>query len=68
MGEVYLATDLALERPVALKVLPAAVAADPSRRERLFREARAQARVPHPNVGHIYFVGEDAGVCTSRWS
>jgi eukaryotic-like serine/threonine-protein kinase len=61
MGEVYLATDLALERPVALKVLPAAAASDPLRRDRLVREARAQARVNHPNVGHIYFVGEHEG-------
>ena len=59
MGEVYLATDLALDRPVAVKVLPEAVARDPKRRDRMVREARAQARVAHPNVGHIYFVGEE---------
>jgi serine/threonine protein kinase len=61
MGEVYLATDLALERPVAIKVLPAGVARDPTRRDRLVREARAQARITHPNVGHIYFIGEQDG-------
>ncbi|MCX5745417.1 MAG: protein kinase [Proteobacteria bacterium] len=61
MGEVYLATDLALDRPVALKVLPDELARDPVRRDRLIREARAQARINHPNVGHIYFVGEDTG-------
>nr|MBA3819518.1 protein kinase [Deltaproteobacteria bacterium] len=61
MGEVYLATDLALDRPVAIKVLPDALARDPKRRERMVREARAQARVAHPNVGHIYYVGEEAG-------
>ena len=61
MGEVYLATDLALDRPVAIKVLPAAVARDPARRDRLVREARAQARVNHPNIAHIYFIGEEAG-------
>jgi uncharacterized RDD family membrane protein YckC len=61
MGEVYLATDLALDRPVAIKVLPAALARDPTRRDRLIREARAQARVSHPNVGHIYFIGEEVG-------
>src|SRR5262249_25237785 len=61
MGEGDLATDLALDRPVALKVLPEAVARDPRQRERLIREARAQARVSHPNVGHIYFIGEEAG-------
>jgi len=61
MGEVYLATDLALDRPVAIKVLPEQLAKDPKRRDRMIREARAQARVAHPNVGHIYFVGEEAG-------
>src|SRR5687767_8327608 len=61
MGEVYRATDLALERPVAVKVLPAEVADDETRRERLFREARAQARLQHPNVCHIYYVGQQEG-------
>jgi len=61
MGEVYLATDLALDRPVAIKVLPSAATSGSSARERLIREARAQARVQHPNVGHIYFIGEDQG-------
>jgi len=60
MGEVYLATDLALDRPVAIKVLPSGVASG-SARERLIKEARAQARVHHPHVGHIYFIGEEAG-------
>jgi len=60
MGEVYLATDLALDRPVAIKVLPAGTTS-PAARERMVREARAQARVHHPNVAHIYFIGEDAG-------
>ena len=59
MGEVYLATDLALDRPVAIKVLPAG-AATGAARERMIREARAQARIHHPNVAHIYFVGEEA--------
>lgn len=60
MGEVYLATDLALDRPVAIKVLPSSATSGVAR-ERLIREARAQARVHHPNVAHIYFIGEDAG-------
>jgi hypothetical protein len=58
MGEVYLATDLALDRPVAIKLLPADTAAA---RDRMVREARAQARVMHKNVAHIYFIGEDSG-------
>jgi hypothetical protein len=61
MGEVYLATDLALDRPVAIKVLPEALARDARLRDRLIREARAQARVVHANVGHIYYIGEEAG-------
>ncbi len=60
MGEVYLATDLALDRPVAIKVLPSGVASGTAR-ERLIKEARAQARVHHPNVAHIYFIGEEEG-------
>jgi len=60
MGEVYLATDLALDRPVAIKVLPTTTTSGTAR-ERLIREARAQARVHHPNVAHIYFIGEEAG-------
>jgi hypothetical protein len=60
MGEVYLATDLALDRPVAVKVLPAGATAGTAR-DRMIREARAQARVMHTNVAHIYFIGEDGG-------
>jgi serine/threonine protein kinase len=52
MGEVYLATDLALDRPVALKVLPSGTSSGTAR-ERLIREARSQARVQHSNVGNI---------------
>src|SRR5688500_6052447 len=61
MGEVWLVTDLALERPVAVKLLAREVAERPRLRDRFLREARAQARIHHPNVGHIYFVGEDDG-------
>jgi uncharacterized RDD family membrane protein YckC len=59
MGEVWLATDVALDRPVAIKLLSRELSADPSLRERFYREARAQARIQHPNVGHIYYIGEE---------
>ncbi len=58
MGDVYLATDVALDRPVALKLLKKEVAQNPQFRQRFIREARAQARISHPNVCHIYFIGE----------
>ena len=60
MGDVYLATDVALDRLVAVKVLPRTVTDGPAR-ERFIREARAQARLVHPNVCHIYFIGEQDG-------
>lgn len=47
MGEVYRAADTKLERDVAIKVLPEAMAGDPKRLARFQREARA-ARKPHP--------------------
>jgi uncharacterized RDD family membrane protein YckC len=62
MGQVYRATDLALDRPVALKLLQPAVATDPDRRARMIREAQAQAKINHPNVCHIYFIGEEDGL------
>jgi uncharacterized RDD family membrane protein YckC len=61
MGEVFLATDLALDRPVAVKVLGREIAEDSVFRDRFVREARAQARVNHPNICHIYFIGEQDG-------
>jgi len=59
MGEVYLAEDLKLERQVALKVLPDEYIAEPERRERFMREAKAIAALSHPNIVVIHSVEED---------
>jgi len=59
MGTVYLAHDTSLERPVAVKVLHTKVAEEPEIVARFQREARAAARVNHPNLTHVYFVGEE---------
>jgi uncharacterized RDD family membrane protein YckC/tRNA A-37 threonylcarbamoyl transferase component Bud32 len=59
MGTVYEAHDSSLERTVAIKVLKSELAEDQHTVERFEREARAAARVTHPNLTHIYFVGPD---------
>ncbi|MCA1635589.1 MAG: serine/threonine protein kinase, partial [Acidobacteria bacterium] len=61
MGEVYLASDTKLGRSVALKILPADVAADEERMRRFTQEAKAAATLNHPNIAHIYEVGETGG-------
>jgi len=62
MGEVYKARDTRLDRTVAVKVLPAALAADPQFRERFDREARAISQLTHPHICTLYDVGEQDGV------
>jgi serine/threonine protein kinase/formylglycine-generating enzyme required for sulfatase activity len=59
MGQVYLAHDLLLERPVAVKFVH--TGKDPEARARLIEEARAIARLQHPNVVAIYRVADFAG-------
>jgi serine/threonine protein kinase len=54
MGEVYRARDERLDREVAIKVLPEAVANDPERMRRFEREAKALAALNHPNIAIIY--------------
>ena len=58
MGEVYRARDPRLKRDVALKILPAAMGRDPDRVTRFEREARAASSLNHPNIVHIYDIGE----------
>ena len=62
MGDVYLATDTALDRRVALKFLPQRFARDADARQRFQREAKALATLNHPNIVTVHDVGEHDGV------
>ncbi len=59
MGEVYLARDQQLDRPVAIKVLRPHLAADAEMKERFLAEARLAARVEHPHIVKVYDAGHD---------
>jgi eukaryotic-like serine/threonine-protein kinase len=61
MAEVYLARDQLLDRPVAVKVLFAEYARDPSFVERFRREAQSAASLNHPNIVAIYDWGQERG-------
>lgn len=58
MGAVFLANDSELDRPVAIKVLPATIGDSKENALRFRQEARAASAVAHPNVAHIYEFGE----------
>lgn len=59
MATVYVATDLRLDRRVAIKIMHDHLAADEAFRDRFIREARAAARLAHPNLVNVYDQGED---------
>jgi serine/threonine-protein kinase len=61
MGIVYLAREVRLARPVAIKVLPRALAERRELREAFLREAQTAASLTHPNIVPVYAVGERAG-------
>lgn len=61
MGAVYLAHQVSLDRPCAVKVMSKDLAAKPGFVDRFLREARAMARIDHPHVVSCYAVGEDKG-------
>src|SRR4030088_3478041 len=62
MGEVYRARDTRLDRTVAIKVLPEHLAADPERKQRFEREARAIAALSHPHICTLHDVGHHEGI------
>ena len=67
MGEVYRARDTRLDRTVAIKVLPEALAADPQLRERFDREARAISSLNHPHICALYDVGHHPATGSVQW-
>src|SRR3989454_1885109 len=62
MGVVYKAHDARLDRPVAIKVLPADKIADPGRKQRFVQEARAASALNHPNIVTIHDIRSDQGM------
>lgn len=58
MGAVYRATDLTLDRPVAVKVMHGDLAGDPQFQQRFLQEARAAARLDHPSIVRVYQFGQ----------
>jgi len=62
MGEVWRARDSKLQRDVAIKVLPQALAEDPERLARFEREAQTLAALSHPNIAHVHGFDDFTGV------
>src|SRR3989442_7194259 len=61
MGEVYKARDTRLDRIVAIKILPEALAGDPEFRDRFDREARTISQLDHPHICALYDIGREDG-------
>ena len=61
MGEVYFAEDTRLHRKAALKILSRELAASKNQMRRFEQEATAAAALNHPNITHIYEIGESDG-------
>ena len=62
MGELYLTRDTRLNRRIAIKVLSAHLSGSAQARQRFGREARAISSMSHPNICHLYDVGEQNGI------
>lgn len=62
MGNVYLAQQLSMDRPVALKILPAALTVDKPSVEQFMKEVRMTGRMEHPNIVTAIDAGEDCGL------
>ena len=62
MGEVYRATDLKLNQPVALKFLPEALSKDQKSLSRFYNEVKIARQISHPNVCRVYDIGEVNGI------
>jgi eukaryotic-like serine/threonine-protein kinase len=62
MGEVYRANDTRLDRVVAIKILPASIAADPLAKQRFEREAKTISSLNHPNICVLYDIGHQDGL------
>ncbi|UCD57201.1 MAG: protein kinase, partial [Candidatus Hydrogenedentota bacterium] len=62
MGVVYKARQISLDRPVALKILPPALSSDISFVKRFQREARAVAKLSHPNIMQVFDIAEEQGL------
>ncbi len=68
MGEVYRARDTRLGRDVAVKILPAAFAADPERLRRFEQEARAASALNHPNILTVFDIGQERPRPARGWA